>query len=126
MTRAIAARKTDLTPASAALEHVAEALFRVEDRLRHVECAISHVVGAMHSLGRADIWDFQALDRSLQEIAALATFTRNLASEAPAGWKLDLQKAMAPLTLESVKACIAGKAPVDAGEGVDAGEVELF
>jgi hypothetical protein len=126
MTRSIAAMKTDLTPASAALDRVAEALFRVEDRLRHVESAISHVVGAMHSLGRADIWDFQALDRSLQEINALATFTRVLASEAPVGWKLDLKKATDTLTLDSIRALIAGKAPVEAGRDMDEGEFELF
>jgi hypothetical protein len=42
------------------------------------------------------------------------------------GWKLDLKKATDTLTLDSIRALIAGKAPVEAGRDMDEGEFELF
>ncbi len=118
--------KAETQPASAALARTADALSCVEARLRLVEDAISHVVGHLRSLGATDIYEFQELDVSLQEIAALAGFTRSLAADMPQSWSLDLRDAANAINLDALRLRVLGGVAEPAPEAATEGELELF
>jgi len=87
------------TPAAIALERIGVELARLTGRLARVEAAIGRVVGDAGAASAELVIDLQEIDLARQEAEALAHVLAGVARALPRAARVDLDDAVAALTL---------------------------
>jgi hypothetical protein len=90
------------TPVKLVLEQLARELRSMDDRLRHIEYAIGHLLENGHTSRNAVVAELQSIDIVSQTLNALSGFSDRLAECAPDSWVVDVETASTDVLLAAV------------------------